>query len=142
MEEIKWITVKGSHIPIKKGQTVDQAIKEFYNSKTTKELEKICKIKVNTKKIKGGSTSSSINLSAFQWRRYYDRLAGINKGEWVYKGSNGLLFIPLHKMEKNENPVLVLLSGSFAKPKVKMVLEFIDDDRMYDFMEIIKNGIK
>lgn len=32
-EDIEWITVKGNHIPVKKGQTREEAIKEFIKSK-------------------------------------------------------------------------------------------------------------
>lgn len=34
-DEVDWITVKGNHIPIKKGQTKEEAVKEFIKSKTT-----------------------------------------------------------------------------------------------------------
>ena len=35
-DDIEWITVKGNHIPIKKGQTKEQAVKEFIESKQKK----------------------------------------------------------------------------------------------------------
>lgn len=34
-ENIEWITVKGNHIPIKKGQTKEEAVKEFIENKNT-----------------------------------------------------------------------------------------------------------
>lgn len=36
-EDIKWITVKGNHIPIKKGQTEDEAVKAFLSKVESKE---------------------------------------------------------------------------------------------------------
>lgn len=37
LEDIQWITVKGNHIPIKKGQTKEQAVKEFIANKKNSE---------------------------------------------------------------------------------------------------------
>ena len=33
-DDITWITVKGNHIPIKKGQNKGEAVKEFFEKKT------------------------------------------------------------------------------------------------------------
>lgn len=45
-EDIQWITVKGNHIPVKKGQTKEDAIEEFLDKQTKKQNdEKIKKIK-------------------------------------------------------------------------------------------------
>lgn len=38
-DDIKWITVKGNHIPIKKGQTQDEAVKAFLSKVESKETE-------------------------------------------------------------------------------------------------------
>ena len=35
-EDIEWITVKGNHIPVKKGQSKDEAVKEFLEGKKDK----------------------------------------------------------------------------------------------------------
>ena len=35
-EDVEWITVKGAHIPIKKGQSKEKAIKEFFENKGKK----------------------------------------------------------------------------------------------------------
>lgn len=35
-DDIDWITVRGNHIPIKKGQTKDEAVKSFFESKKDK----------------------------------------------------------------------------------------------------------
>lgn len=32
-EDIEWITIKGNHIPVKKGQSKEEAVKEFIESK-------------------------------------------------------------------------------------------------------------
>ncbi len=51
-KNIKWITVKGNHIPIKDGQTKDEAIKEFLKGKDqkTKSLVKSDKTIAGVKK--------------------------------------------------------------------------------------------
>ena len=33
LEDIKWITVNGNHIPIKPGQSTNEAISSFFNNK-------------------------------------------------------------------------------------------------------------
>lgn len=38
-DDIEWITVKGNHIPIKKGQSKDEVVKEFLDSKQNKKEE-------------------------------------------------------------------------------------------------------
>lgn len=38
-KNIKWITVKGNHIPIKYGQTADETVKEFLAEKSSKPFE-------------------------------------------------------------------------------------------------------
>jgi len=38
-DDIKWITVKGNHIPIKKGQTEDEAVKAFLSKVESKETQ-------------------------------------------------------------------------------------------------------
>ena len=35
-DDVEWITVKGNHIPVKKGQSKDEAVKEFLESKQSK----------------------------------------------------------------------------------------------------------
>lgn len=39
-EDITWITVKGNHIPIKKGQSKGDAVKEFFESKKSDRIKK------------------------------------------------------------------------------------------------------
>ena len=39
-DDVEWITVKGNHIPIKKGQTKDEAVKEFLDSKQSDTKDK------------------------------------------------------------------------------------------------------
>jgi len=38
-DDIEWITVKGNHIPIKKGQSKEEAIKEFLKDKTSEKQD-------------------------------------------------------------------------------------------------------
>ena len=56
-DDIKWITVKGNHIPIKKGQTEDEAVKAFLSKVESKGSKKVAD-KTQTKEFKewfGGS---------------------------------------------------------------------------------------
>lgn len=39
-EDIQWVTVKGNHIPIKKGQSKEEAVKEFIEKQEGKSLDK------------------------------------------------------------------------------------------------------
>lgn len=38
-DDLEWITVKGNHIPIKKGQSKDEAVKEWIDSKDKEEIK-------------------------------------------------------------------------------------------------------
>ena len=60
-DDITWITVKGNHIPIKKGQSKGDAVKEFFESK--KSGEKKTTAKSTQKKDKDGSKGSSFSIS-------------------------------------------------------------------------------
>ena len=39
-DDVEWITVKGNHIPVKDGQTKEQAVKEFLENKVEKQSKR------------------------------------------------------------------------------------------------------
>lgn len=59
-EDIEWITVKGNHIPIKPGQTKEQAVKEFIAKKNTIAGTKKGK-PMSFKKANGGRVNPNYN---------------------------------------------------------------------------------
>ena len=72
-DDIEWITVKGNHIPVKKGQSKDEAVKEFLKDKEGKSLDK----KEETKKeliddINGFKKEYPINT------KFYEKYFGKN----------------------------------------------------------------
>ena len=48
----RWITVKGNHIPVKDGQTKEQAVKEFLENKVEKQSKRDKIKKRNRKEVK------------------------------------------------------------------------------------------
>lgn len=58
-EDIKWITVKGNHIPIKKGQTQDEAVKDFLSKVESKGSKKVAD-KTQTKEFKDWFKGSKV----------------------------------------------------------------------------------
>lgn len=71
-DDVEWITVKGNHIPIKPGQTKEEAVKEFLSKKTqskkSKETIAIAGVKkgkpMSFKKADGGRVNLNYNKGA------------------------------------------------------------------------------
>ncbi len=81
-EKMDWITIRGTHIPIKEGQTKDEAIEEFLNKKelTDKNKERIQKQKDNRHSdiINKELPESRDKLSKLITRRYKTKQEGAN----------------------------------------------------------------
>lgn len=58
-EDITWITVNGNHIPVKKGQSKGDAVKEFLESKKSDGAKKSEKTETKSEKPKEKSTKKS-----------------------------------------------------------------------------------
>ncbi|MBQ1758957.1 MAG: hypothetical protein IIZ94_04660 [Prevotella sp.] len=61
-DDIQWITVKGNHIPIKKGQSKEEAVKEFFESKGKSSGGKSESKKVDSKKARGALQNALKNV--------------------------------------------------------------------------------
>ena len=67
VDDVEWITVKGNHIPIKKGENKEEAIKSFFENKSSERGQKSPEIKQSVSK---GSVSpeKAKNPSVKKWR--------------------------------------------------------------------------
>ena len=79
-----WITVKGNHIPIKKGQSKEDAVKEFIGKKTDKEFskreERTQSIGEATKKVVSAvKENREINKAAQKENNRYERPVHISE---------------------------------------------------------------
>ena len=77
-------------------------------------------------------------LTKRDWARIYERLGEIKRGGRCYRRPNGEKLIPLHKMEEDDTPKLVIIGGTYERPRLKTVIEFSSEEEMFDTMERMK----
>lgn len=61
-DDVEWITVKGNHIPVKKGQSKDEAVKEFINKQQNKSKDGERKEEKTNKKNKEYDLQSTLEM--------------------------------------------------------------------------------
>jgi len=79
MENIKWITVNGVHIPIRPGEDKDEAVKEFFAGKYEDDLKRY-------KVYRGNNPSKSSSISLYGEGTYYTDSKDSAK---IYAGESG-----------------------------------------------------
>ena len=114
---VGWMTVKGNHIPIRKGQTREQAMLTFLSE--AEGGEPFAKKPENK------------TLSKKEFAVWYQKIGEIKRGGYVDKMSNG------DKLVAIDNKIAVT-TGSYEKPKLKMVLEFKSEENMFSWIEAIR----
>lgn len=77
-------------------------------------------------------------LSKRDWARIYARLGEIKRGGSCCKRPNGETLIPLHKMEERDTPKLVIVGGTYERPRLKTIIEFSSEEEMFETMERMK----
>lgn len=77
-EEITWITVKGNHIPIKKGQSKEDAVKSFFESKKSGEKSSQ---KSESKQSKATTPEKAKSASGVNSKPYKDMMARAKKSK-------------------------------------------------------------
>ena len=82
------------------------------------------------------------NLTSRDWARIYKRLGEAKIGGYIETLPNGDKIIPLHKMSDNDVPKIVILSGTFESPKLKISLFFEDKEEMFERLGRMKHEIK
>ena len=85
-----WMTVKGNHIPIRKGQTREAAMLAFLS-----ETEDNEPFKDRTQDIKKGKA-----LSQKEFAVWYKKIGEVKRGGYVHKSKSGEKYIPIE--EKDE----------------------------------------
>lgn len=82
------------------------------------------------------STSKAPKLTKQEWAMFYERVGKIKKERhFVSKTKNGDMIIPIETEDSN---VLVVASGSYATPKVKLISRFKNKIDMYDTIEVLE----
>ena len=80
----QWITVNGNHIPIKEGQTKEEAVENFLKVKNKFESESVSAVK-NEKDLKNlgltKKTQTSNNKKTFSKEEFYGKEIVLKKGE-------------------------------------------------------------
>ena len=69
----------------------------------------------------------SETLTKKEFAVWYKKLGEIKRGGYVDKMSNGNKLIPIGNK-------IVVTSGTYEKPKAKMVFEFENEERMFDYV--------
>lgn len=115
-DDITWITVKGNHIPIKKGQSKGDAVKEFFESKKSGEKKTITK-----------STSKNLKRS---WKSEGSGKAKYKVGQKVSVGGKEYEVSAVKSANLSKEPYYKLSNGEWRheneikesdKPKVDSV---------------------
>lgn len=80
-----------------------------------------------------------------EWVRYYQTLSEIQAGTLrKRKTKRGDRWVILNANELSDGtrtpPRIIIDNNSYDKPKVKAILTFDDDDRMYDLIDMIWSG--
>ena len=87
-----------------------------------------------SKRLKELGVEIVAGLSKRDWARIYHRLGEIERGSAIEKKGTGEMLIPLHKMDEGDVPRLVILGGSYEFPRLKMVIEFSSEEKMFEKM--------
>ena len=119
---VGWMTVNGNHIPIKKGQTREQAMLEFLGEAEGSEPF--------AKKPKNKT------LSKKEFAVWYQKIGEIKRRGYVRKNKSKEAYIPLEEQDElgKVHCKIAVTSGSYEKPRLKRVLEFRDRESMYKFL--------
>lgn len=130
-----WITVNGSHIFVKDGETDEQAIERSFSSdrdKLAATLER--RSAFNNRQY--SKSSSRITLSKQEWAMFYERIGKIKKeGHYVPKTASGKMIIPIETKDSN---VLVIASGTYEKPNAEYEMRCKSSDHMYEIIARIE----
>ena len=73
-------------------------------------------------------------LTKRDWARIYERLGEIKRGASCLKRASGEKMIPLHRMEEDDTPKLVIIGGTYERPRLKTVIEFSSEEEMFEKM--------
>lgn len=134
----KWITVNGSHIPIKEGQTIENAINDL-QSKSIDELKTMARAeesdafnyysdvlngKVRKRESYGQDVYSSDILkderimSREDWKLFYSKINELNNldGQFRQVANGDYIFEVGDKM--------IYTDGKFSKPKINTIVQF------------------
>lgn len=132
-EEIEyWFsTANGAHIPVRKGQTKQQALDAFLRANGDPRG-------MSAAELKKRQAQKTVPLSPSEWARVYERLGEIRRGGRYDKLTNGEKVIPLHQMKEGDTPKLVIVGGTYERPKLITVIEFRSEEEMFEKMERIK----
>lgn len=124
---VGWMTVKGNHIPIRKGQTREQAMLTFLSD--AEGSEPFAKKPENKK------------LSKKEFAVLYQKIGEIKRGGHARKNKKGKSYISIE--EKDGMGVLrhkiAITQGSYEKPKLKMALEFRDGESLHAFLALFED---
>lgn len=131
-----WVTTEnGTHIPVKRGQTKQQAVNEFLKSKGDARGKSVTELKKEQAK-------KPVQMTKSDWGRFYDKVAEIKRGGNVIKSISGNYVIPLHSMKKGDVPKLVITSADYENPEIVKVISFRSEEKMFDRLRRLENGVK
>ena len=123
-----WITVKGNHIPVKKGQSKSEAVKEFISKKSDKEMSK----RENESKQLGESLKKVVSQIEKNKQLY---------GE--YKKQKSAEKLKKLNSERSNKPQTI---GEAAKKVVTNVklskIDDVDEEIGFPMLEIAENDVK
>ena len=125
---VGWMTVKGNHIPIRKGQNKEEAMISFLSQADDSNL-----FQDRTKDIKDGKA-----LTRQEYAVWCKKLGEVKRGGAVHKGARGEKYIPIEEKDKlgRVRAKIVITTGTYENPKMKRVFEFKNNDTMYDFLSV------
>lgn len=157
---VGWMTVKGNHIPIRKGQNKEQAMlaflsqadsKTLFNHKanSTGQTNKQSAPKENAKKEnvayattkdtlpfadnKRSASSNPSNLTKKEFAIWYKKIAEIERGGYVDRSPSGDMYILIDNK-------IAITSGTYVKPELKETIEFENEDAMFDGLQELKGN--
>lgn len=138
-DDITWITVKGNHIPIKKGQSKGDAVKEFFESKKSgggksenKSDNGGSKRKFNLKKVYGDlwdkhkiDSGSALYEDDNKAMKVFNDLESELKKQGINEFSDDV-YSDLEENNFHSLNMMLSLSGKYGKEKQKNALEMIE----------------
>ena len=130
-----WITTeKGAHIPVKRGQTKEEALNEFLRAKGDPRGKSIKQLKyeqeIELKK-------QIAKMSSVDWALFYDAISGIKTGNHVSVDEDGNYIIPIYQTENVHVSKVVISTPDYENPRVVKIIFFRSPELLEDFMRRI-----